>query len=61
MQLEQLGEAITDEQAEQYGESLMALMQASGELGTVYDEERQKLPQENLPAYEALCARLVFV
>lgn len=39
----------------------MSLMQTSGELGAVYDEERQKMPQENLPSYEALCARFVFI
>jgi threonine aldolase len=61
MLLDELGETITDDQAEQYGESLMSLMQTSGELGTVYDEERQKMPQENLPSYEAVCARFVFI
>ena len=61
MLLDELGESITDDQAEQYGESLMSLIQTSGELGTVYEEERQKLPHENLPGYEALCAGFVFV
>lgn len=61
MHLEELGDKATDEQTGQYGESLLSLIQTSGELGTVYDEERVKLPQENLPSYEKLCERFVFI
>lgn len=61
MLLDELGEDITVDQAAQYGESLLSLIQSSGELGTAYDEERIKLPHENLASYEELCARFVFI
>ncbi len=61
MLLDEFGEDITDDQSEQYGESLLSLIQSSGELGTAYDLERTKLPHENLPSYEELCERFVFI
>ncbi len=52
--------SFTDDQLSDYGDSVLFLMQASGELGVIYDEKRREsFPDQ--PSYEELCHRFVFI
>ncbi len=51
---------FSEEVLEERGETLLALMQTTSELGAYYDEQRELYPQLGLPSYTALCQRFVF-
>lgn len=48
---------LSDDQVDQMGERLIAMMQASGEIGMAYNDQRRLSPELDLPDYEVLCAR----
>jgi hypothetical protein len=56
-----LNDPDADEEAqEQYGQDLMFMMEADSELASYYEEARPGYPNEDLPDYATLVARLKF-
>ncbi len=50
---------LSEDEAADRGDTLMALMQATSELSTLYEQERAKCFPD-YPGYDDLCERFVF-